>query len=129
MTSGRAGAWDRRRRGRDARIAAARSLADGKLVAPDMANGLLEAVIRPGDHVCLEGDNQKQADLLARAAVGPAKVHDLHIVQSGIALPEHLDIFETGIAKRLDPAYSGPQAGCIATMLFAGAIQLGAVHT
>jgi malonate decarboxylase alpha subunit len=24
---------------------------------------LLEAIMRPGDRVCLEGDNQKQADL------------------------------------------------------------------
>jgi hypothetical protein len=41
----------------------------------DMANDastLLEAVIRPGDRVCLEGDNQKQADLLAAALVAPA---------------------------------------------------------
>ena len=62
---------------------------------------LLEAVLRPGDRVCLEGDNQKQADCLARglAACDPGKVHDLHMVQSGIVLPEHLDVFETGIAK------------------------------
>ena len=131
MTSGRSGSWDRQKRALAERIAAAGSLADGKLVHPDRATDLLEAIIRPGDRVCLEGDNQKQADLLARAlaAVDPDKVHDLHIVQSGIVLPEHLDIFESGIAKRLDYAYSGPQAARIARMLFSGSIQLGAVHT
>jgi len=30
-----------------------------------MRRALLEAVIRSGDRVCLEGDNQKQADFLA----------------------------------------------------------------
>ena len=131
MTSGRSGGWDRQKRALGERLAAGRDLADGKLVHPDRAVDLLEAVIRPGDRVCLEGDNQKQADLLARALAGvdPDRVRDLHIVQSGIVLPEHLDIFETGIARRLDYAYSGPQAARIARMLFSGSIQLGAVHT
>ena len=106
-------------------------MANGKVVAAADATALLGAVIRPGDRVCLEGDNQKQADLLAGAlaSVDPTKIHDLHMVQSGIVLPEHLDVFERGIAKRLDYAYSGPQAARIARMLFGGTIELGAVHT
>ncbi|MEX6867342.1 malonate decarboxylase subunit alpha, partial [Pseudomonas aeruginosa] len=51
------------------------------------------------------------------------------MVQSGIVLPEHLDVFETGIAKRLDYSYSGPQGARIAKMLYGGQIELGAVHT
>ena len=51
------------------------------------------------------------------------------MVQSGIVLPEHLDVFETGIARRLDYSYSGPQGGRIARMLYGGQIELGAVHT
>ena len=123
--------WDRDRTARDERIARGRSLADGKAVHRDRAVALLEALLRPGDRVCLEGDNQKQADLLAEALtqVDPAKVHGLHMVQSGVVLPEHLDVFETGIAKRLDYAYSGPQSARIARMLFGGKIELGAVHT
>jgi malonate decarboxylase alpha subunit len=91
----------------------------------------LEAVIRPGDRVCIEGDNQKQADLLAAALanVDPRKVHDLHMVQSGVVLPAHLDLFDKGIARRLDYSFSGPQAGRIARMLFGHKIELGAVHT
>jgi len=116
---------------RDARIEAGSRLATGKIVDAINATALLEAVLRPGDRVCLEGDNQKQADLLARAlaAVDVARVHDLHMVQSGVVLPEHLDIFESGVAKRLDYAYSGPQSARIAKMLFGGRIELGAVHT
>src|SRR6201999_4147089 len=63
------------------------------------------------------------------AGVDVAKVHDLHMVQSGVVLPEHLDIFESGVAKRLDYAYSDPQSARIARMLFGGKIELGAIHT
>ena len=123
--------WGSERAAQAQRIAAGAKLAEGKIVASRNAVALLEAVIRPLDRVCLEGDNQKQADVLATALAGvdPAKIHDLHMVQSGVVLPEHLDIFETGIAKRLDYAYSGPQSGRIAKMLFGGQIELGAVHT
>jgi len=123
--------WQNNRTARDARIAAGAGLARGKVVEAQDATRLLEAVIRPGDRVCLEGDNQKQADLLSRAllAVDLSKVNDLHMVQSGVVLPEHLDLFDRGVAKRLDYAYSGPQAARIARMLFGGKIELGAVHT
>jgi len=124
-------AWRKAREMRDTRILAGSKVAAGKIVEGHDAVALLEAVIQPGDRVCLEGDNQKQADLLAGALarVDVAKVHDLHMVQSGVVLPEHLDIFESGVAKRLDYAYSGPQSARIARMLFGGKIELGAVHT
>lgn len=123
--------WQNNRAARDARIAAGAGLARGKVVEARDATRLLEAVVRPGDRVCLEGDNQKQADLLSRAllAVDLAKVNDLHMVQSGVVLPEHLDLFDRGVAKRLDYAYSGPQSARIARMLFGGKIELGAIHT
>jgi malonate decarboxylase alpha subunit len=123
--------WQNNRATRDARIAAGATLARGKVVEASNATRLLEAVIRPGDRICLEGDNQKQADLLSRAllAVDLSRVNDLHMVQSGVVLPEHLDLFDRGVAKRLDYAYSGPQSARIARMLFGGKIELGAVHT
>src|SRR6195952_1303909 len=123
--------WCKQRTARDARIQAGRSHAEGEVVPAAAVIQLLEAILRPGDRVCLEGDNQKQADCLARGlgACDPAKIHDLHMVQSGIVLPEHLDVFETGIAKRLDYSYSGPQGARIARMLYGGQIELGAVHT
>ena len=123
--------WNNAQSLRESRKRAGAPYAQGKRVAKKDATALLEAVIRPGDRVCLEGDNQKQADLLAAAlaAVDKDKVHDLHMVQSGVVLPEHLDLFELGIAKRLDYAYSGPQSQRIAKLLFGGKIELGAVHT
>lgn len=123
--------WRVQRNARDARIERGRAHAEGKVVSASAVVDLLEAVLLPGDRVCLEGDNQKQADCLARglSACDPARVHDLHMVQSGIVLPEHLDIFEQGIARRLDYSYSGPQGARIARMLYGGQIALGAVHT
>lgn len=123
--------WQHRREARNARIEAGAKLAKGKIVEARDVTRLLEAVIQPGDRVCLEGDNQKQADMLSAAllAVDRTKVNDLHMVQSGIVLPEHLDLFERGIARKLDYAYSGPQSARLATLLFGGKIDLGAVHT
>ena len=113
------------------RLAAGQQHAKGKVVPIPGLGAFLTAVIRSGDRVCLEGDNQKQADILASALANldPADVHDLHMVQSGVVLPAHLDIFEKGIARRLDFSYSGPQAARIAKMLFGRKIELGAVHT
>ncbi|MFN2604580.1 MAG: malonate decarboxylase subunit alpha, partial [Gemmatimonadaceae bacterium] len=64
----------------------------------------LEALIVPGDRVALEGNNQKQADFLSRslAQVDPDQVHGLHMVMSCLTRPEHLDLFEEGIAARVD---------------------------
>ena len=123
--------WDAQRANRDARIAAGGKYANGKTISSETLLAFLESVLHPGDRVCIEGDNQKQADTLsaALADVDPAKIHDLHMVQSGVILPEHLDIFDKGIAKRLDYSYSGPQAARIARMLFGREIELGAIHT
>jgi malonate decarboxylase alpha subunit len=103
----------------------------GKQVATDAIATLLGAVLQPGDRVCLEGNNQKQADFLAKALVqlDPARVHDLHMVQSVLALPEHLDVFERGIASTLDFSFSGPQGARLAKLLSAGRLRIGAIHT
>jgi malonate decarboxylase alpha subunit len=103
----------------------------GRIADPDRITALLEAVIEPGDRVCLEGNNQKQADFLARALCGldPARVHDLHMLLSVLALPEHLDVFDKGIASRLDFSFSGPQAGRLAQLVAAGKLNIGAIHT
>jgi len=123
--------WQSERRVRDDRLKAGTKFAKGKIVAPNDVTALLEAVVRPGDRICLEGDNQKQADFLAAslAKADPKVLHDLHVVQSGIVLPEHLDLFEKGIAKKLDFSFSGPQSDNLARVLKSGKIELGAIHT
>ena len=130
---GNPAAWNTQARSRSARLerAAARVATAGKRVDPESVVALLEAVIEPGDRVCLEGNNQKQADLLASALcrVDPARIHDLHMVQSVLSLPEHLDLFDNGIASRLDFSFSGPQGARLARLASAGRLRIGAIHT
>ena len=91
----------------------------------------LEAIIRPGDLLALEGDNQKQADFLSRSLskVDPSIVHDIHLLISTISRPEHLDIFEKGIAKKLDFSFAGPQSLRLAQLLEDGKLEVGAIYT
>ncbi|MEV0826722.1 malonate decarboxylase subunit alpha [Nonomuraea rubra] len=79
----------------------------------------------------MEGDNQKQADFLAEGLAGcdPDVVHDLHLLISSISLPEHLDVFERGVARRLDFAYADPQSVRMAQLLADGKVEVGAIHT
>ena len=128
-------AWNQKSENRAARHARAdRALGaqhHGRWVDAAATGALLEAVIESGDRVCLEGNNQKQADFLARALVDvdPAQVHDLHMVQSVLALPEHLDVFENGVASRLDFSFSGPQGARLAKLASGGQLKIGAIHT
>jgi malonate decarboxylase alpha subunit len=124
-------AWDTGRRSREARLARARAVAPERWVDAARVTALLEAVLEPGDRVCLEGNNQKQADSLARALaqVDPARVRDLHLVLSVLALPEHVALFERGIARRCDLSFSGPQAVRLAQLVQGGKIEIGAIHT
>src|ERR1700751_2660925 len=103
----------------------------GKLCPAERATQLLEAIIKPGDRVAIEGDNQKQADFLASALanVDRARIHDLHMVQSVLALPDHLAVFERGIATRLDFAYAGPQSRRLAELVASKSLKIGAIHT
>ncbi|BDG05496.1 malonate decarboxylase subunit alpha [Anaeromyxobacter oryzae] len=123
--------WDTARAARRARLERARGVWPDRWVPPERVTPLLEAILEPGDRVCLEGDNQKQADFLAGALarVDPARVHGLHLVLSVLALPEHVALFERGIARRLDFSFSGPQALRLAGLVQAGKIEIGAIHT
>src|SRR5689334_6102440 len=92
--------WDMRRQDKARRLAGAAASLDGKVADPGALKDLLHTVIRPGDKVALEGDNQKQADFLSRtlADCDPARLHDLHMLISSVSRTEHLDLFERGIA-------------------------------
>jgi malonate decarboxylase alpha subunit len=123
--------WNSQAESRRQRLQRAATLGQGRMLPATDAIALLEAVIEPGDRVCLEGNNQKQADFLAQCLtqVDPARVRDLHMVQSVLSLPAHLDVFERGIARRLDFSFSGPQSVRLAGLVAAGRIEIGAIHT
>jgi malonate decarboxylase alpha subunit len=123
--------WQTRRRRKQERMRSVDKIMTGPFVDKDRVVDLLESVIQPGDRVAIEGDNQKQADFLARslAAVDPEKIHDIHLLISSISLPEHLDVFEKGICKKLDFAFAGAQSVRMAEMVSAGTVDVGAIHT
>lgn len=129
------GRWTTQQRNREARLARAGAALgpalDGKVVQASHIVELLHAVLEPGDRVCLEGNNQKQADFLGKALtkLDTARVHDLHMLLSVLSLPEHLDVFDKGIASRLDFSFSGPQAGRLAKLAQSGKLNIGAIHT
>ncbi len=102
-----------------------------KFVPKNFVRKLLETVIYSGDKVCLEGDNQKQADFLAKefSSLDPKKVNNIHLVQSSIVLPEHIKILSSGIVSKLDFSYSGPQAKNLAEIITSKTVQLGAINT
>ena len=103
----------------------------GPVLAPNKVVETLESVIRSGDRIVMEGDNQKQADFLSRslAKVDPKKIHDLHLIISSISRPEHLTLFEVGIARKVDFAFAGPQSLRVAQLLEDGVLEIGAIHT
>ncbi|MEN5041443.1 malonate decarboxylase subunit alpha [Stenotrophomonas sp. TWI1149] len=123
--------WNTLATRRQARLQRATDAGLGRLVPHAEVPRLLHTVLEPGDRVCLEGNNQRQADFLAEclAQLDPAQVHGLHMVQSVLSLPSHLDVFERGIAQRLDFSFSGPQSGRLANLVAEGRIEIGAIHT
>jgi len=123
--------WDTQMRNCTARLDRGAAFARGREVSTDDITKLLEAVIEPGDRVCIEGNNQKQADFLSRSLLktDPSRVRDLHLLQSVLALPEHIDIIERGQVGRIDFSFSGPQAGRLAALVEQGRITIGAIHT
>lgn len=123
--------WTTRLQAKKERIESVKDLVDGVLIPTEHIVEALELLIKPGDRVVLEGNNQKQASFLSQALVqvNPKKVHDLHMIMSSISRPEHLDIFEEGIARKIDFSYAGPQSLRIAHMIEDGKIELGDLHT
>lgn len=91
----------------------------------------MHAVIEPGDILCLEGDNQKQADFLAEqlASLDPAALKDIHLVMSCITLPSHIELFKKGMIRQVDFCYAGPQGTAVAELLADKKFPIGAIHT
>jgi malonate decarboxylase alpha subunit len=131
MTAAAARAWTVRRDAKARRVAAAGLCADGKMLDSRKIVEALQTLIRSGDRVALEGNNQKQADFLSRALVqvDPRILRDIHLLISTISRPEHLTLFERGIARRVDFSFAGPQSLRVAQLLEDGKLEIGSIHT
>ncbi|WP_188867022.1 malonate decarboxylase subunit alpha [Pseudomonas asuensis] len=123
--------WSRRRTEKQRRVAQASAYAEGAIIRTERIVEALEALIAPGDRVVLEGNNQKQADFLSRSLVkaDPGKLHDLHMIMPSVGRAEHLDLFERGIARKLDFSFAGTQSLRISQLLEDGLLEVGAIHT
>jgi malonate decarboxylase alpha subunit len=123
--------WSRRKARKAARLARVARWMKGPVLESEAIVDALQALIESGDAVALEGDNQKQADFLSRSLVqlDPGRTHDLHLLISSVSRPEHLMLFERGIARQLDFAYAGPQSVRLAQLLEDGKLEVGAIHT
>jgi malonate decarboxylase alpha subunit len=123
--------WTRRREEKKRRMQAVMRWMSGPVLPTDKTVEALEALVVAGDRIVLEGDNQKQADFLSRSLVevDAKKIHDLHLIISSISRPEHLTLFELGIAKKVDFAFAGPQSLRVAQLLEDGVLEIGAIHT
>jgi malonate decarboxylase alpha subunit len=127
----RPSSWTIRRDEKKRRLDTVKPWMNGPLLARERTIEALESVIQSGDSIVMEGDNQKQADFLSRSLVkvNPKKIHDLHLIISSISRPEHLTLFELGIAKKVDFAFAGPQSLRVAQLLEDGVLEIGAIHT
>ncbi|MFB3390380.1 malonate decarboxylase subunit alpha, partial [Flavobacterium sp. LAR06] len=65
----------------------------------------------------------------ALAKADPGKLHDLHMIMPSVGRSEHLDLFERGIARRLDFSFAGTQSLRISQLLEDGLLEIGAIHT
>ena len=123
--------WFSRRQNKERRMSDLSHLVDGSIIPTANIVAAMEQLIKPGDKVVLEGNNQKQADFLSRslAKVSPDKINNLHMIMPSISRSEHLDLFEMGIARKLDFSFSGPQSLRIGQLMEDGLLEVGAIHT
>jgi malonate decarboxylase alpha subunit len=123
--------WTMRRDEKRRRMQRIETWMEGPILPTARILDALENLIVRGDKIVLEGDNQKQADFLSRTLVkvDPVKVNDLHLIISSISRPEHLTLFELGIAQKVDFAFAGPQSLRVSQLLEDGKLEIGAIHT
>ena len=123
--------WAKKKAEKARRMKCIAHLTDGAVLKKEHIVEALEHLLQPGDRVVLEGNNQKQASFLsaALAQVSPSKVNKLHMIMSSLSRPEHLDIFEKGIAEKVDFSFAGPQSLRVAQLLEDGVLKIGGIHT
>ncbi|PWW28341.1 malonate decarboxylase alpha subunit [Cytobacillus oceanisediminis] len=131
MQAAKQRSWNRRLEAKQKRVEKMKGITSGRIIPTHQIVEALETLIMPGDRVVLEGNNQKQASFLsaALAKADPKKLFDLHMIMSSISRPEHLDLFENGIANKVDFSYAGPQSLRMAQMLEDGKLTMGEIHT
>ena len=101
--------WTTRRAEKARRMEAVEAWVSGPMLPREKTVDARESVIVSGDLIVMEGDSQKLADFLSRSLVrvDAKKIQDLHLIIPSISRPEHLTLFELGVAKKVDFAFAG----------------------
>lgn len=123
--------WNRGKLGKVDRKDLAKKFTNGKEIKADQIVEFFQTIIKSGDKIVLEGNNQKQASFLSEslAKVDANKINHLHMIIPSISRTEHLDLFEDNIAETLDFSYAGSQSLRIAQMIEDGNLKIGSIHT
>jgi malonate decarboxylase alpha subunit len=123
--------WTKHRDEKKLKISKLNHLVNDKIIPTDRIVEALETLIAPYDKVVLEGDNQKQASFLSKALdrVDSDKINNLNMIISSISMPEHLNIFDKGIARKLDFSYAGSQSLRTAQMIDDNRMIVGSINT
>lgn len=123
--------WNRGKLNKAHRKDLAKKFTNGKEIKADQIVEFFETIIKSGDKIVLEGNNQKQASFLSEslAKVDADKINHLHMIIPSISRTEHLDLFEDNIAEVLDFSYAGSQSLRIAQMIQDGNLKIGSIHT
>ena len=124
--------WDAARRSRDARLARARAVTSERWVPRSAPRRCSRRSSSPGDRVCLEGDNQKQADFLAREPRRRSTRRASAACTSSSPCSRCPSTWSCSSAA--SPAgWTSPSPGRrrvrLAQLVAAGKIEIGAIHT
>lgn len=113
------------------RVSEAHKFSKTKIIKSKDIIDFFETVIKSGDKIVLEGNNQKQASFLSEnlAKIDSKKVNNLHMIIPSVSRPEHMDLFEKKIANVLDFSYAGSQSLRIAQMIQDRMLTVGSINT
>ena len=95
--------WDKNRKKKIEKLNSISSFLNGKVIKTENIVDVLNLVVKPGDNLILEGDNQKQASFLAKAMtkVDPKKVNNIHLIICLTMLTLSIIFFIFGIVGQL----------------------------
>lgn len=121
--------WNQRKEKKEEKLKKIRR--SGKIIDSDSIVEILEQIIKPGNRVILEGDNQKQAHFLAKALsmVDIHRVNNLAMIIPSIEDEYQIELFKRGVATSLDFSFAGPQSRELIDLIDSKLITINNIHT
>ena len=122
--------WSTKRDAKKGKLSRIAHLLSGKFVREKNFSEVIHNVVAPGETVVVES-GQKQASFLseALASADPSILHDIHMVIHAVARPDHVEVFQRGIASTLDFGYAGPMSQQVAALVKSGELTIRSLNT